>query len=121
MFQLGLICMSEVSGGKAPFPSHESKANNTANKLAVWILAAFSQPTCIIVSSSQLMYDPPVSLTDFFGSCAQAGCKLTARFSSLSSLLSSTSSFSRLTANYNTCSEETGRYMQIRAPIESQA
>jgi len=113
--------MSEVSGGKAPFPSHESKANNTANKLAVWILAAFSQPTCIIVSSSQLMYDPPVSLTYFFGSCAQAGCKLTARFSSLSSLLSSTSSFSRLTANYNTCSEETGRYMQIRAPIESQA
>ena len=92
--------MSEVSGGKAPFPSHESKANNTANKLAVWILAAFSQPTCIIVSSSQLMYDPPVSLTYFFGSCAQAGGKLTVRFSSL---LSSTS-FSRLTANYNTCS-----------------
>ena len=96
MFQLGLICMSEVSGGKAPFPSHESKANNTANKSAVRILAVFSQPTCIIVRSSQLMHGSPVSLTDFLDSCAQTGCKLAARFFSLSFLLSLSHHFAGL-------------------------
>jgi len=67
-----------------------------ANKLSVKILAAFSQPIYTIVSSSQLIHDPLVSLTDFFYSCAQADCKFTARFSSL---LSFTSSFSRFIAN----------------------
>ena len=83
---------------------HESKANNTADLLAVRFLAAFSQPTRTVVGSLQLIHGPLVSLTDFLGSCAQAGCKLTARFSSLSSPLSSTSAFSRLTACYYTCS-----------------
>ena len=53
------------------------------NKPAVRILAAFSQSTCTIVSSSQLIHDPLVSLIDFFCFCAQADCKLTIRFSSL--------------------------------------
>ena len=61
--------------------------------------------TALAHLSSQLIYNLLVSLTDFFGSCVQTGCKLTARFSSLSSLLSSTSSFSWLTTNYNTCSD----------------
>ena len=86
------------------FIRHKSKTNNTAGLLAVRFLAAFSQPTYIVVSSLQLIHGPLVSLTDFLGSCAQAGCKLTARFSSLSSPLSSTSAFSRLTACYYTCS-----------------
>ena len=59
----------------------------TANKLAARILAAFSQSTCIIVTSSQLMYGSPVSLTYFLIFCAQANCKFTARFSSLHSSL----------------------------------
>ena len=46
----------------------------------------------------QLIHGPLVSLTDFLGSCVQAGCKLTVRFSPLSSSLSSTSAFSRLSA-----------------------
>jgi len=79
----------------------KSKANNTAGLLAVRFFAAFSQPTHIVVSSLQLIHGPLVSLTDFLGSCAQAGCKLTARFSSLSS----TSAFSQLTACYYTCSK----------------
>ena len=88
--------------------SYKSKANNTAGLLAVRFLAAFSQPTHIVVGSLQLTHGPLVSLTDFFGSCAQAGCKLTARFSSLSFPLSSTSAFSRLTACYYTCSNLDG-------------
>ena len=79
-----------------------SNANNTAGLLVARFLAAFSQPTHIVVSSLQLIYGSLVSLTDFLGSCAQAGCKLTARFSSLSSPLSSTPAFSRLTARYYT-------------------
>ena len=97
----------------------KSKANNTANKSAVRILAVFSQPTCIIVSSSKLVHDPLVSLTDFLGSCVQTDCKLTFRFSSLSSLLSSTSSFSRLTTNnntYNTCSHGKAATVQMSIP-----
>jgi len=50
------------------------------------------------------MHGSPVCLTDFLGSYAQADYNFTARFSSLSSLLSSTSSFSRLTTKYNICS-----------------
>ena len=81
--------------------STKSKANNTAGLVAVRFLVAFSQPTHIVVSSLQLIHSPLVSLTDFLGSCVQAGCKLTARFSSLSSPLSSTLAFSRLTAGYH--------------------
>ena len=91
-------------GGKQNLRT-KSKANNTAGLLAVRFFAAFSQPTRTLVSSLQLIHGPLVSLTDFLGSCAQAGCKLTARFSSLSSPLSSTSAFSRLTAYYYTCSK----------------
>jgi len=47
------------------------------------------------------MHGSPVCLTDFLGSCAQADYNLTVR---ISSLLSSTSSFSRLTTKYNICS-----------------
>jgi len=83
----------------------KSKFNNTAHLLAVRFLAAFFQPIHTIVSYSLLIHGPLVSLTKFLGSCAQAGCKLTARFSSLSSLLSSTSASSQLTAYYNTCSK----------------
>ena len=83
---------------------NKSKFNNTAHLLAVKFLAVFSQPTHTIVSYSLLLHGPLVSLTKFLGSCAQASCKLTARFSSLSSLLSSTSASSQLTTHYNTCS-----------------
>ena len=85
--------------------SSKSKANNTADSLAIRFFAAFSQPTHIVVGSLQLIHGPLVSLTDFLGSCAQTGCKLTTYFSSLSSSLSSTSTFSRLTACYYTCSK----------------
>ena len=66
--------------------------------LAVRFFTAFSQPIHTIVSYLLLIHGSLVSLTKFLGSCVQAGCKLTARFSSLSSLLSSTSTFSQLRA-----------------------
>ena len=75
-------------------------ANNKAGLLAVRFFVAFSQSTYIVVSSLQLIHGSLISLTDFLGSCAQAGYKLTARFFSLSS----TSAFSRLTTCYYTCS-----------------
>ena len=58
-----------------------------------------------MVSSSLLIHGPLVCLTDFLGFCVWAGCKLTTRFYSFSSSLSSTSVFSWLTAYYNTCSK----------------
>jgi len=104
-----------------PLYELKSKANNTTGLLAVRFLAAFSQPTHIVVSYLQLIHDPLVSLTDFLGSCAQAGCKLTARFSSLSSPLSSTSAFSRLTACYYTCSESNGHTAPAWTPRQTAA
>jgi hypothetical protein len=98
------LYLHRTSGPGRSVPTHKSKANNIAGLLAVRFFAAFSQPTHTVVSSLQLIHGPLVSLTDFLGSCAQAGYKLTARFSSLSSPLSSTSAFSRLTACYYTCS-----------------
>jgi hypothetical protein len=74
---------------------YESEANNTASKPVVRFLAAFSQSTHIVVSSSLLIYGPLVCLTDFIDSYAQVGCKLTTRFFSLSSPLSSISAFSQ--------------------------
>jgi len=75
--------------------------------------------TALAHISSQLIYGPLVSLTDFLGSCVQTSCKLTFRFSSLSSLLSFTSSFSRLTTNnntYNTCSHGKAATVQMSIP-----
>ena len=97
----------------------KSKFNNTANTvqlLAIRFLTAFSQPTHTIVSYSLLIHGPLVSFTKFFGSCAQTGCKLTTRFSSLSSLLSSTSASSQLTAHYNTCSKAVSNRRLIWKP-----
>jgi hypothetical protein len=62
----------------------KNKANNTADLLAVRFFTVFSQSAHIIVSSSTLIHDPLVSLTDFLGSYTQAGPLL---FSLLSSLL----------------------------------
>ena len=111
--QVAAVNIYMILGSNVPFGlcSHlnliadKSKANNIVGLLAVRFFVTFSQPTHIVVSSLQLIHGPLVSLTDFLCSCVQAGCKLTARFSSLSS----TSVFSRLTAYYYTCSHRAGR------------
>ena len=59
----------------------------------------------IVVSHSSLISGLFVSLTEFFGSRVEADCKITVRFSSLSSPLSSISAFRLLTVYYNTCSK----------------
>jgi hypothetical protein len=63
----------------------KKKANNTAGLLVVRFFTVFSQSAYIIISSSTLIHDSLVSLTDFLGSCTQADPLL---FSLLSSLLS---------------------------------
>lgn len=62
--------------------------------------SSLSLLTINIVSSLQLIQNTLVSLTWFIGSYVQAASKFTARFSSPSSLLSSTSAFSRLINYY---------------------
>jgi len=82
-------------------------------------ISPVSLDTALAHLSSQLIYGTLVSLTDFFDSCVQTGGKLTVCFSSLSSLLSSTSSFSRLTTNYNTyntCSDGKAATVQMSIP-----
>ena len=57
----------DLAVGKLP---DKSKANNTVGLLAVRFLAAFSQPTHIVVSSSLLIHGPLVSRIEFLGFCA---------------------------------------------------
>ena len=92
--------LKSISTSRYPYSQAKSKANNEAGLVAVRFLVAFSQPTHAVVSSLQLIHGPLVSLTDFFGSCAQAGCKSNSNsFPSLLPILHFLANWEKTTSN----------------------
>ena len=83
-----------------PLIEYKSKANNLAHH---WLQDSLQLISQLIFPP--LIHCPHVYLTKFLGSCVKAGRKLISYFSSLSSSLSSTSSFGLFIAHHNTCSK----------------